>query len=236
MRKSILFLLISGAICPVFAQLGYFSVGYNGNIFKSEKLDFVIDRYNETRAYLDKTMDYPHYIDGLDLHFGGGSKVIFDIGYAWRGAEVSASGIDASGINQQRDLKYKFGVWNFALAYNFLNSTDFMLALGYNQTLGSEKIESRVGPAADIENENYTDIIKSFSPAAEFFIQVGVPLTERAGLLIKPYYHLNLVETDYGDVNRAINPATAAADDFELLSAPGGFGISIMAAFGRFGN
>lgn len=236
MRKSILFLLISGIICPVFAQLGYFSVGYNGNMFKSENLDFVIDRYNETRTYLDKTMDYPHYLDGLDLHIGGGSKMLFDIGYAWRGAEVSANGIDATGVDQQRDLKYKFGVWNFALAYNFLNSTNFMLALGYNQTLGSEKIYTRVGPATDIENENYEDIIKSFSPAAEFFVQIGVPLTESVGLLIKPYYHLNLVETDYGDVNRMINPATAAADDYELPSKPMGFGISVMAAFGSFGD
>jgi len=234
MRKSIISIFIASIATSLSAQTGYFSFGYNGNMFQSEKLDFVIDRYNETRTFLDVTMEYPHYLDGFDIHAGGGKQVIFDFGFSWRSSYVHASGVDASGINQQRDLKYKFGAFDIALAVNVTGDAETKLAIGYNQTLGSEKVYSRVAPVEEVENTDYEKMLIDFNPGGDVFLQLLLPFSGSGGLIIKPYYHFSYGKTDYAPLNNTLNPATAGADDPVLESRLGGFGASIMLAVGNF--
>ncbi len=214
----------------LFPQFKYFSLGYNGNMFTSSNLDYVIDRYNETRVYLDETMAYPHYLDGFDVHIGVNGKVLVDVGYTWRSSMVFASGIDITGIEQQRDLKYKFGAFDIGLGIQVIDAGT-KVAIGFNQTVGSEKVYTRVGPASDISETDYSLVFNKFNPGCDAFIQILIPFSEKAGLILKPYYHFSYIATDYAELNDEINPATSLLDDPVLESKAGGFGASLMLTF-----
>jgi hypothetical protein len=230
--KKILFSALILQTGLLHAQYGYIALGYNGNYLSAENLDFVIDRYNETRVYLDDQMEYPHYLDGFDIHIGGGDKVLVDVGYTWRSAKVSASGVDASLTEQQRDLKFKFGAFDFGLGFNVINSGT-VVSIGYNLTVGTEKYFSRLAPVGDVDKEDYDLIFKSFNPGGDVFIQFLFPFSDNNSLLIKPYYHFSYVVTDYAALNEALNPATASFDEPILESQLGGFGCSVMISVGR---
>lgn len=232
MNKCILIFLVA---LPrfLFSQFGYMSMGYNANLFESEQLNFVVDRYNETRTYLDEEMAHPNYFDGFEIHAGGGDNVLVDIGFAWRSSKVSASGVDASGTNQQRDLKYKFGSFEFGIGYVAVKG-EIKIAAGYNQTLGSEKAYSRVDLAEEVNSTDYDLVFKSFNPGADIFILFIFPVADGNAILLRPYYHFSYGTTDYAGLNEALNPATAAADPQVLESSFKGFGASLQIGFGRF--
>lgn len=145
-------------------------------------------------------------------------------------------GSDATGTVQQRDLKYKAGSWQIAVGKDLINKSKIIIAPGYNQTLGSEKVFTRVGPPSELDEMDYERVFKVFNPGGEFFLFMLFPFNDSYGISIKPYYHFNFNETDYAELNYAINPATAAGDEPVLLSRLTGFGFAIEFVSGKFIN
>ncbi|MFI5172729.1 MAG: hypothetical protein ACHQFW_10080 [Chitinophagales bacterium] len=229
------FLSLLAAFMPfiLLGQVAYFSIGYNVNYFTSENLDFVVTRYNETRTYLDKQMNLPRYFDGLDMHIGTGERVFTDFGFSWRSSKVSAEGIDATGVNNERDLKYKHGDWGLGVGYYFIQS-DSKIGLGYYQTFGFEKISTRVGPADNISEVDYEKFFSELNAGGEIFLQSLLVLNENTAFIVRPSYHFSFTSTDYAPVNAMINPATAGSDPEILESKLHGIGISVMLAFGSY--
>lgn len=230
MKKIFLFLISIYSLHTTFAQNSmYFGLGYNASLLKADDLDFVINIYNDTRGYLDKTMSTPHYMDGFTTHLGIGLNfLLIDFGFTGRSSKISASGVDFSGKEQQRDVKIKYHSFDLGLGAIVAKETDFSFALGVNLNIGNEKSETRAGNADAISDIDYTEIEKQFGFAYEPFIQFVLAPTENLAFIIQPYYHANLHEMNYAPLNYAINPATASGDPNVLNGLLKGFGIKLM--------
>lgn len=238
MKKIILPVLLFCCISSLFAQgTAYFGLGYNMSFFQSDGLDFVVDRYNETRTYLDEPMPYCRYFDGLSLHFGG-SKGAFmvDGGFTFRSTIVSASGTDASGIVQQRDLKDKWNTFDLGLGANIGASDNFSLAIGINTGVDSEKSLTRADTPDNIGVANFEKVNSQYRIGFEPFIQFIIASEGGVGLKIRPYYSFSPVTTDYYDLNAYINPYTYAGDPITIPGKLSGFGITLEFCYFEFND
>ena len=145
----------------------YRGIGYNAALLKSEGLDFVIDRYNQTRSYLDDKMEYCHYYDGPSFRSGLSYNHFFiDFGFTYRSCKVSASGIDASGVRQQRDLKNKWNTFDLALGLGAGANENIALAFGVNIGLNAEKTLTRADTPDKIGVANFAKVNSQFKSAS----------------------------------------------------------------------
>lgn len=207
----------------------YFGIGYNAALLKSEGLDFVVDRYNETRPYLTTQMPHPQYFDGISIHGGvGKGALLLNFGYTQQSCVVSASGIDATGVEIQRDLKDKWNTIDVGLGVNLGNSETKALALGVNFGLNSEKSLTRSDIPDDIGKANFEQVQKQFKIGISPFLQFIVASDGGAGLLIRPYYAWSPVKTEYSELNGFINPYTAVGDPYPIEGTLQGFGVTVL--------
>ncbi len=156
-----------------------------------------------------------------------------DVGFTWRSAKVSGNGtIDSTGIDMQRDIKYKAGAWSIGAALDLLKDTDTRLAIGYSQTIGSEKIFTRSAPTNDINNAGYNRVVKEFSPGGAVFLQLLIPYRKASSFIIKPYYHFSYTDTDFTALNTELNGSASVNNN--VSSKLNGFGISLLLAIGVY--
>lgn len=206
----------------------YAGIGYNMAFLQSDGLDYVIGRYNDTRAYLTETMKDPHYFDGIAIRFGGANGAfLYDFGYTQQSCVVSASGVDASGIEQQRDVKDKWNTLDIGLGVSMGASDRFSLAAGVNFGLNSEKYLTRAETPDNIGKANFAQINKQFKIGMSPFVQFTVA-GDAGGIMFRPYYAWSPVKTDYYDLNAYINPYTYALDPISIEGTLKGFGLSVV--------
>ena len=227
--KPLLFSICIVTFGKVQAQdIFYAHIGYNAAVLKSEGLDFVVDRYNETRAYLTEPMPYPHYYDGLTLHVGGASSAfMYDFGLTYRSNVVSATGIDATGFEVQRDLKNKWNTFDVGLGVCVGGNEQFALMIGVNSAINSEKALTRADYPEDIGKANFEKVNSQFKIGFEPFVQMIVTNENGVGLLFKPYYSWSPILTEYTELNSYINPYTYVGDPYPIEGRLTGFGLSV---------
>jgi len=221
--------LFCGVISSAQAQsYNYFAIGYNASMLSSDGLNYVVDRYNETRTYLDVTMPHPQYFDGLAVRFGASPGVILaDFGFTGQSCKVSASGVDVTATEVQRDLKDKWNTYDVGLGFNLLKRDNAIIALGANFGINSEKIYTRVDAPENIKDQDFELVQKTFKVGIAPFLQFMILGDNGSGLLLRPYYAWSPMPTDYAALNAAINPATYANDPETIEGTLTGFGVNI---------
>lgn len=208
----------------------YGAAGYNLSIMKSEGLDYVVDRYNATRSYLDDQMDYMHYYDGIHLAIGAGQgPVLITFGFTQRQSKSSASGKDQTGTVQQRDLKNKWNTYDMGIAFGF-NSDHLGLYLGCSMGINAEKTLTRVGSADEVGTANFEKVNSQYKAGFDPYISIAVPMGG-AAFIIKPYFSWTPVKTDYYKLNQFINPYTYANDPVNIEGRLTGYGCTISLGF-----
>jgi hypothetical protein len=231
-RKPALFALF--AFCLIATQLSaqnyyYRGAGYNMAFLKSEGLDYVIDRYNQTRTFLDDKMEYCRYYDGPSLRSGLCYNHFFvDFGFTYRSSKVSASGVDATGIRQQRDIKNKWNTFDLGLGIGLGANDNIALAIGVNMGLNSEKTLTRVATPDEIGKANFAKVNGQFKIGFEPFAQLILATDGGFGVLFRPYFSWTPVETDYYEANRYINEFTYTSDPSVIKGKLSGFGLSVV--------
>ncbi len=206
----------------------YFGAGYNASVLHSDGLDYVIDRYNETRTYLDDEMEYCRYYDGITTHVGGtASAFAWDFGFTQRASTVSASGEDVTGTIQQRDLKSKWNTWDIGLGVCLGAEDNFALMIGINTGIDSEKQLTRADSPENINTANFEKVNSQYKVGFEPFVQFIAATDNGFGIMFKPYFSWTPVTTDYYELNSYINPYTYANDPMTIEGRLTGFGISL---------
>lgn len=216
----------------LYAQNGYMAFGYNLNFFSSEQMDFVVDRYNETRTFLDNEMEYPHMMDGFTMRIGGGDAVFADLGFSWKGDEINAYGTDLSNNSFERNVKYTFSAWDLGVGLGLGERR--LIGIGYCFTFGNEKIYNRVASPEEIDNTDYDVVSKTFMLGGNVFLQIIAPLDNNVAIIFRPYFQMNYFNNDFAPLNAVINPNTFQNDPDVLESKLKGFGFSACIGFGSF--
>lgn len=196
-------------LTPIGANLG---IGYGcGNHLKAGGIDFVVGRYNDTRSWLSDKMETPRFFRGfnlaMDIYY---PKGILDLEFVGRKCDVSAKGTSVAG-EQKRDFRYRVNTWNFGYGKKMNSSkkgplgsylgVDFSTIIIKNYT----RVYSTSGSAPEYQKINW-DLSIGFSPFIQF---VGNRFTA------KIQYQWMMLEANYWDVNRAINPNTWSGDNYE---------------------
>lgn len=199
-----------------------FGVGYHLTGIQNPGLNYVIDRYNETRqgqsgaARLTRNMDYLNNPGGfafgmflLDNKYLNG--YFFDLNAAFLKSKARAEGVDVNQNPASRDLEFRTGNYSLDFGFMFYQSPFIDLGVGMGTSVQWGKIKTRAG---DADFEDAQDIITA---GFEFFPQINFFLTKTApvSLSVRPYYCIDLIKTDFNDLNEFINPYTALNDPTE---------------------
>jgi hypothetical protein len=207
----------------------YFFIGGGGNwnSFSHSGLDFVIDRYNETRQgkpgqfrltqKMDKINSMIGYNFGLGwvsnkydnglfytMYFQHGSGSTYSEGYA---------PTDTLGLNlMRRDLKASLG--NFSMGMGFMPIQTVVMDIGIGGQVNMDFLDVET----KTDNTSYKKLTSdmgelgfggSFYLLINFFLSKSIPLC----LSVQPYYFYDFLPSDMSDVNEEINSATYTADN-----------------------
>lgn len=199
----------------------YFLIGagYHLTNASNKGLNFVIDRYNQTRqgqqgaATLTKNMDYLKNMSGpafglflLDNKYLNGA--FFDMNISLLNSKAGAEGVDIQGNAASRDLQMKFFYWNFDFGYMFFQSQIIDVGLAAGTSLMFGNIDTRTGTNAFENVDEYVAGAFEIAPQINFFLSKSVPFS----LSVRPYYYLDILPSEFDNLNEKINPATYEND------------------------
>ncbi|MBS1517661.1 MAG: hypothetical protein JSS91_06210 [Bacteroidetes bacterium] len=236
------FIIFFAAVSNSFSQANnvkvYIAGGYNFNFPKASSVNFIINRYNQTRSNLTKTMDNVNSMSGLTLALGGilesyNSSVLLEGGVTFKNSgEKKAEGV-FSGNDVRRDFKVSSTLVNVGMGYmlNSNNPVDF--GLGLFVDFGSVKYKTRVYTAGETVPD-YTDIETGSSTLSLGFTPtafLNVYPVDNFGVSVRPYYFAQIFTQDLEEVNKTLNPNTWMNDDPESYNKEtlSGFGVDVKA-------
>jgi hypothetical protein len=206
----------------------YFHIGYNASFPTGlDSLNYVIDRYNETRSYLDVQMEQITYLDGMTLNWGVyAGPVLFGFGYTGGGQKRYGQGVDATSNLMRRDLKVKSRMFDMDLGVRMINSSVGHLTLGSTFIFSSFVVKTRVAEESQIKKTDWTKI--NDGDTFMFGISIFLRWAGKNGFFLQPYYTFtpgDIFTQDMTVVNSAINSYTFAADPSPLTINHGMIGI-----------
>jgi hypothetical protein len=253
-RKIFLFLmlfLISNS--KIFSQdiqkydkdRNYFFIGggFAVNTFSHNGLDYVIDRYNETRQgkpgqfRLTQNMDKIHSMFGYEVGFGWVSNK-YDNGLFYTMNFQRTSGtshgegytpLDTLNLNlQTRDLKASLD--NFAMGIGLIPIQTPVLDIGFGMQMNMPILNFYTSlNSGSYEKIEYVDQIGfggGFYMLFNFFLFKGFPLN----LSAQPYYFFDFIPSDMSGLSEEINPATYTNDEEKKLKGKmSQFGLQVQA-------
>ncbi|MEI6766622.1 MAG: hypothetical protein WCM76_13395 [Bacteroidota bacterium] len=221
MKKSIVLACLAVLfVLNVSAQIDgtgwYFGIGYNVGSTKNKPLNYIVDKYNSIRPYLDHKMDNNHILQGMALSsnfFVDGFS--FDMGWTGRHTNLYAQGIDGSGVDRRRDIKLRDNSFYMGFGGRFMRLGPLQAILGFSMDIGAYKARTRVYATTD-KAPDYTKLDEGLnfgiSPNIDFRFYFG---DRGPSISVKPYYQFQLVKSDLNDLNEALNPTALTDADFE---------------------
>jgi hypothetical protein len=228
---AVLFLL-SSSTQFLHAQIGvYFGGGYTGNFGLYDSLNFIVDRYNDTRIYLDETMKPFEYYQGptgsAGLYLG---PLLVQANYSMRVQKRYAVGTDITNTEVRREVRMRMNSFGAGLGIN-LPLSFMRFSPGAALNFGNLNYETRVAPSSDIKDELWSEVLSESNKSVEIFAQIvpGDPGGVGLRLVLMPYYNIALRnKIDISDLNKAINPVTAPLDPSPININPNYFGFRVM--------
>jgi hypothetical protein len=216
----------------------YMAGGFNYQIASAAPLDYVIDRYNETRNYLTDEMDKVNHMSGAAFSFGFGMGedvdfLLFEMGLTLGGSGTLTSEGVVNGVRQSRDLKVTSFYINTGFAYLIQTEQKFEYGIGLFVDYGGFRVRTRTyntGQAVpDFKDIGESNTLVGLTPT----IFLDYNFSETFGLSLRPYYRAQIYDNDMSYVSKEINPNTYQNDDYESSHGAmlNGFGGELKAIF-----
>ena len=227
----VIFIVSSGVLFSQPKADYYIGVGYNFNSSFGEPLDYIIDRYNETRSsILTKTMNKPSNHSGMSFSMGGFfSNILVDLEYVYKYSSTMSAEAPSGDITQIREVKV-FGK-SINLGFNYvLGEKEFLIMPGFSLDFNFMPVESRIYNVNNTEPPSYENISESggssFSNSV-FMVSPNVNFdyifNKNICLSLKPYYSFSIGDLDYSYLNETINPNTYQNDPADKTSSKIGY-------------
>lgn len=212
----------------------FFTIGYNAGVpLRLDSLNYVLDRYNETRSYLTSPMEHINYLDGLTFSVGGGLGGPFFWGLGYTGGKQVrfAEGKDISGDFNRREIKVTARSFDMDLGLALVDESDIKgaLYLGGTLNVGVFNIKSRLGLESEIKDMEWVKInnYNSLFFTSGVFLRLVIP---NPGFFIQPYYLFtpgDFFQNDMTDLNGILNSNTYQNDPSPLHTKNNMFGVKV---------
>lgn len=212
-----------------FGQGMFLEGGYGMQFTKPDGLNYVVDRYNETRPYLTEEMKHFNNLNGFNYGFlAVVGNIAFEAVYVHRSQNRSAVGVDGTNQEVERQLRAALNGVGFGLGYGVAED-NFGLLFGTRLNTSALKIRTKVGAVDEVKSEDWEDIHNQL----HFDLDLNIKLL-LGYVIIEPYYTFQLFPSinNMAEVNEAINPNTFQNDSEEIPFKSNGFGLKLMLAIG----
>jgi len=230
MKKTILIAVILLIISNMsFGQAAGLQGGFAMQFTKPDGLNYVVDRYNETRSFLTEEMEHFNNLDGFNYGiFYAGEGLWLDMMYTHRSQTRSAVGFDATNQNIERQLRAVIHSFGMGLGYG-VTEDQFAFIFGSRLNVGLLKIRTKVGAVDEIRQEDWEDIYDQLHFDLDIHIKIGLPY-----IIIEPYYSFQLFPSinNMAEVNEVLNPNTLQNDPEEIPFKSNGFGLRFLLYIG----
>lgn len=230
MKKILLGMILLFTISMTsFGQFMALEGGYGMQFTKPDGLNYIVDRYNETRPYLTQEMKPFNNLNGFNYGFLAiVGNLAFEAVYIHRSQNRSAIGIDATNQEVERQLRAAMNGVGFGLGYGVADD-GFGLMFGTRLNTSALKIRTKVASSDIIRSEDWEDLYNSLIFDLDFNVKIILKY-----VVIEPYYSFELLPSlnNIYEVNEAINPNTFQNDPEEILFKSNGFGLKLMLAIG----
>lgn len=218
------------------AQLISFSFGYTGHFTQPDGLNYVVDRYNQTRTSLPLIQEMEHFnnMDGFSFStFLGASFLGLDFGYDHRSQNRLAIGPNRIGQPLERTLRAAINTANLGL-YIAIPTENTVFAFGGKTNIGGLIIKTKLeNPASD--NKVRWDNV--FGEAYADF-DLNIKLLNKF-LALEAFYTMGsrvlFSDDDMALVNKRLNPDTYQDDPQSIPFRATGFGIKARIALTNAG-
>lgn len=197
---------------PIF-QLFSQEFGLNISYSSFRPLNHIIDRYNETRPWLNKEMGNIHMLPGISVAWGVNSwdeKSSFEI-FSWKSSRAT---VESKGQSEEfRKLRFKMTTLSIVGAgFYFINGNKFKIGIG---TRPAELSLIRVKSKTD-SSDKYETLLKSngfmgipTSASSTLYLDFMTKISDSGAFKVKFYWQFGWWKNEemiY--VNKAINPLT----------------------------
>lgn len=229
MKKTLL-LVITVVLLSCFSSNSFsqsFSVGYRVGSGKFTPLDFVIDRYNNTRTYLTKKMDKVSSLSGP----------VYSIGYnvGEFGFEIEIPNLKTETVSAQGIPTSPPGNTNSVTRELYMKMSGFEINFSYGKQIFKEgAIYGFIGGSLSVDKADPSIFTRSYNTnttAGDFkevkaggSVNMGIAPFVSAHLAfssvaffaeVRPFYKFSVTGADFYDVNVALNPNTFFNDDID---------------------
>lgn len=232
MKKAILSSILLFSSFTGFSQLYVnFEIGYNAQFGNPKGINYIVDRYNETRNYLDQEMKSFNNLDGLTASFGFVYGAYIDLGFIGRGQRREATGT-YNGEKFTRHLRVRNHGMSLGIGIPLI-SDEIKIIPGTRVDFTFPRISTKIireNPDPLSDEDEWTDIYTGTSTYIAPFIKIII-----GPVNFEPYYAFG--ERKLGDiavVNQKLNPDTYAQDPKSILFNHRGFGFRLtLSLFGE---
>lgn len=185
----------------------FVSGGYQGNYMQLKPLNFVINRFNDTRTDLSQPMGNIEFLNGPGISLGIGGGNMAAIGHYKRYDKVQQGSWREGGNKLTTSLKLEANDYGIAFGAVPGIGNSITFGMGLEITFLDLTISAETPHAEGYEVvEQYLKL--GFAPYAQLFLG----LTDHLYIYLKPSYTLDSRFSDFYAVNEAINPATFQMD------------------------
>ncbi|MBX7042901.1 MAG: hypothetical protein K1X85_08360 [Ignavibacteria bacterium] len=198
----------------------YMAGGYSFQTVTADPMNYIIDRYNETRDYLTEEMGDMSFSSGPAFSFGFGMGededfILLEIGLTLGSTGNKTASGPVDGVSKTRDVKISSYYINTGFAYLLQNENKFEYGLGLYIDYGGFRVKTRLYNS-NSSKPTFTDIGESqtllaFTPT--LFLDYN--FSDQFGLTLRPYYRAQILTQDLAYVNEYLNPNTYRNDDPE---------------------
>lgn len=236
--KRVFLLAVIAALCvhtshaQTFRVIGGLGAGVSKGNLKG--LNYVLNRYNETRqgqsgaAKVTSPMGNINWLHGINWQVGftfqqssPGPLLYLGLSRLGRVGSTYATVTDINGKEGRRDVKFSANTVNAEMGYGYGDET-FIGMLGGSLDILSTRAYTK------LNSDSYSKVMGDMNLGMSIFFDASVFVTERIAIGIRPYVQLALLETDYYDLNQAINPATYFNDGNATYSRFNNWGCQVM--------
>lgn len=219
-----------GPTVPYRHERFFTTFGYGVSFPNYNKLNYVVDKYN-TRPGLSQAMRHIKVMQGFTISLGStNDSYLLEFSYTQRRASTQGRE-NTQGYVVTRDISLRDNKLAAGLSTRVYQNGRFKFYVGGMINVGYMNIYSR----------SYRSIDNTKQPLAKVGIgdlQLGLAIVpqvhfsldkaERIRLVARPYFNFEFLEAYYGDLNKAINPATYTEDNNNnLYNRPWSTGLEI---------
>lgn len=205
-----------------------FEIGYNSQFGSPKGLNYIVDRYNNTRNYLDNEMKSFNNLNGLTLNFGFVYGAYIEFGFIGRSQKRMASGT-VNGEYFTRYLKVKNNGMSISLGVPFI-SDEIKIIPGVRFDFCFPKIRTKIESQNPFDEEEWINLYSGTDYYIAPFIKIIL-----GPIGFEPYFAIGDKKNgNIAIVNEKLNPNTYQNDPINIPFNHRGFGFKLtLSLFGE---